>query len=132
MLKKRFGLTAILLVIVLCLAGCGRSTTYTLFAYAMEGYIQEAIVTSSSVTLRPNGTGSITIDDSKGSISEWTLYGDKLTIVSGGDTITGTLQDGIMVLDIGEGWYYAAKDADTSSVPVLSQVEYYSALMEGD
>ena len=116
---------------LVCLAACGSgAVTYTMFAYDMDGYIQEAVGISSEMTLKSSGAGHMTINGEGGSV-RWTDDDGAFVLTAGEDTMTGTISDGIIALSVGEDavWYYAAEGADTSAVPVLTQEEYYRALM---
>lgn len=124
--------TALLALMLLCLAACsGGGDTYTLFAYDLDGYIQEATGISSVMTLKSDGAGRLTINDETGSM-KWTDDGGVFTLTAGDETMTGTIADGIIALYVDEDavWYYAAEGADTSSVPVLSQKDYLEILMD--
>lgn len=123
-------LAAFLLILVLC--ACG-STKYTLFAYDYEGTPITPDSMTSVLTLNGNGSGRLVINESSGRIS-WTVEGDTLTLHAGSETFTGTLQDGIAILDLGGGslLYYATEDADTSSYPVMSFQDYLMADFSAD
>ncbi len=123
-------LTAFLLILVLC--ACG-STKYTLFAYDYEGTPIVPDSMTSVLTLNGNGSGRLVINESSGRIS-WTLEGENLTLHAGSESFTGTLQDGIAILDLGDGnlLYYASRDADTSSFPVMSFQDYLISNFRAD
>ena len=126
-----FGLAALLLAG--CLAGCGGGETYTLFASDTDGYIQEAVGISSELVLRRGGKGRMTINGKSGSV-RWREEDGVLTLTAGEDSMSGTLSDGILILTVAPDalWYYATADADTSSIPVLTQSQYILGLMKDD
>lgn len=135
---KRFLVMALAAAALLTLCACGARSElapyageYTLFAYDIDGYVREAAEMSSVLTLKKNGTGRMTINGDTASITSWEVDGNALALTSGADTLTGTVEDGIIVLDLGEGiWFYAADGADTSGVAVMSREEYFSALAD--
>ena len=126
---KRIMAALLAMAVLACLCACGGKAElapyageYTLFAYDIDGYVQEAAGTDSALTLKKNGTGRMTINGEKAAVTDWTVEDGVLTLISGGDTLTGTVGDGLLVLDLAGGvWYYAAAGADTSGVPVLTQ-----------
>ena len=118
-------LAACLLLTALC--ACGGSTDYTLFAYDYDGSVIAAGDNMTSVlTLKNNGTGEMSINGERGRISSWSVEDGVFTVRSGSDTLYGTMQDGIIALDPGDGnrMYYAAEGADTSSLQVMSLEDY--------
>ena len=127
---KRFLSLAAAVALLVCLTACAvGSDTYTLFAYDMDGYVQEALAINSEMKLKENGTGRMTINGDSGSI-RWSVDDGVFTLVSGDDTMTGTIGDGVIRLSVLDAvWYYATEDADTSSIHVLTQEEYYRTVM---
>ena len=111
------------LIALLC--ACGGGTDYTLFAYDYDGHVIAAENMTSELTLGNNGSGRMTINGEGGRIT-WIEEGGEITLLSGSETLTGTLRDGILTLDPGDGslLYYAAEGTDTSSVPVMSFEDY--------
>ena len=115
-------LTALLLILILC--ACG-STKYTLFAYDYEGTPIVPDSMTSVLTLNENGSGRLVINENSGRIS-WTEEDGRLVLHAGSETFSGTLQNGIAALDLGDGnlLYYASADADTSDFPVMTFQDY--------
>ncbi len=106
---------------------------YTLFAAEVYGYTvaSDALGTTSVLTLDADGTGYLTINEDGGDVSEWTVDGENITVVSGIDTILGTIKDGVIKLDFEDGYflYYAAPGADTSSVEVMDEDAFFEAIV---
>lgn len=125
-------LSLCLLLTVLC--ACGGGTDYTLFAYDYDGVIITAEDMTSELTLNKNGTGRMTINGESGRIDTWTEENGSLILRSGDDTLSGTVRDGILALDLGDGniLYYAAENADTSSVPAVRFEDYLYQSVRGD
>lgn len=125
-------LIMVLLPIVLC--ACGGGTKYTLFAYDYDGCVIAAEDMSSELTLNENGTGRMTINGKSGRISSWTEENGDIILNAGSETLSGTIRDGILTVDPGDGsmLYYAAENADTSSVPVMSFEDYLYQSIHGD
>ena len=132
---KRFFLSFLLACLLLStLCACGSGTDYTLFAYDYDGFVIASEDMTSELTLNENGTGQMTINGNRGRISSWSEEGGQITIQSGSDTLSGTIRDGIIALDPGDGnrMYYAAEGADISSVPVMSFEDYVIQSMHRD
>jgi len=132
---KRIGISLLfscLLIALFC--ACGGSTNYTLFAYDYDGCVIAAEDMTSELILSDSGTGRMTINGESGRISSWSEEAGTLTLRSGSDTLSGTIRDGILTLDPGDGsmLYYAAKGADISSVPVMSFEDYLYQSVRGD
>ena len=106
--------------------------SYTLFAYDFEGYVLESADMESVLSLNKNGGGKMTIGGKSGSISEWSMDGESISIRSGEDVISGTLKDGVLTLDFGDGssFYYAQQGADISGIPVISMEEYLDDMVQ--
>lgn len=106
---------------------------YTLFAVEAYGYTvaSDVLEVTSVLTLDADGTGYLTLGDEGGDVSEWTVEGENISVTSGIDTMVGTVKDGIIVLDFDYGniLYYAAPGADTSSVDVMDEDQFYEAIM---
>ena len=121
-----------LLLSIMC--GCGGGTHYTLFAYDYDGHIIASEDMTSELTLNKNGAGRMTVNGEGGRITSRIDEDGSITIQSGETAMYGTLQDGILTLDSGDGrlLYYAADDADISSVPVMSFEEYLFQSVRGD
>ena len=125
-------LSLCLLLAALC--ACGSGTDYTLFAYDYDGRIIAAEDMTSELTLNENGTGRMTINGESGRIASWTEEDGILLLRSGDDTLSGTIRDGILTLDLGDGnlLYYASENADTSSVPVIRFEDYLYQSVRGN
>ena len=106
--------------------------SYTLFAYDYEGYALESGDMTSEISLKQNGRGKMTMNGETGSFDEWTIDGESISLRSGEDEIVGTIRDGVLTLDFGDGTilYYARQGADTSGVAVLSAEEYYESIVQ--
>ena len=132
---KRIVISLILITLFLSvLCGCGGGTHYTLFAYDYDGHIIASEDMTSELTLNENGAGRMTFNGVGGRITSRIEEDGSITIQSEGSTMYGTLQDGILTLDPGDGrlLYYAADDANISSVPVMSFEEYLFQSVRGD
>ena len=84
----------------------------------LEGYYLE---------LKDGGTGYLYFGDAnKGDISSWALDGDKFTMKAGVSEFTGTIKNGILELDLGDGDMitFAKEGADTSALEILTMEEY--------
>ena len=130
-------LLAVMMLAALC--GCGQSGNdprakhagvYTFFAIGIGGnYVDLEDMRGRTVTLNGDGTGALDWgDDNQGSISEWTLDGDKAVIKAGISTMDATLKDGILTVELGvddEIWeaVFVTEKADTSGYTVLSEDE---------
>lgn len=130
-------LIAMGILLFVCMSACGgnselaaASGKYELFGHGLDGYVLQAEDMTSELTLKSNGTGKLSMNGESGSISSWSLEGDGIMLCSGGDTIEGTIQDGVLILEFegGNTLYYAKEGTDVSSVPVMSTDEYYEAL----
>lgn len=138
--RKRFAalVLAFFLLTALCACGAPAATqddvtgTYTIFAYTVEGYVVEPSDMQSELTLKKDGTGHLSINGQGGPITEWTAENGSLRVVSGGQTMTGTVKNGVAVLDYGEGniAYYAKEGADTSAIEVLTREQLREILAE--
>ena len=70
-------------MLLVCLGACGGngelaafSGKYELIGHGMDGYVLEADDMTSEVTLRSGGTGRMSINDTKGSVSSWSVEED--------------------------------------------------------
>ena len=111
------------------------SGEYSLFAVDYDGLVFEAsaLGMTSVLTLKEDGTGILSMYDEEGDISSWNLDGDSIMVTSTlsgmAGSYSGTLSDGILMLDNdGDLFYYAAPGADTSCVNAMS-VEDLSQFM---
>ena len=100
---------------------------YTMFAYDFLGFTLDSSEAgiSAVITLDGNGGGTMVLDSEASDIHDWKVEDGSITFTSNDQTVTGTLSDGIMSLEVTEGFtlYLAAEGADTSSIEVLSQEE---------
>ena len=122
----------------LCACGVGKKEftvegTYNLFAAGTEGYLTEPVVVgfdSSELTLNEDGTGSITLNGTSGDIPSWTATEDGYITIEtqSSQEYSGTVNNGVMLLDIdGVVLYYAQDGADTSSYTIMSEDEFIAA-----
>ena len=129
---KRFKIIALIVVIALAaalLVSCEAdkvSGTYTAFAETVAGYTVETMELESVLTLDKDGTGYMTMNEDEGPVTEWTVEKGALSITTGGELMTGTVEEGIIKIDLEDGYalYYAAEGADTSSVDYMSKEEF--------
>ena len=80
-----------------------------------------------TVTLSEDGTGYLDWGaDNQGPISAWSIEGETLRVKAGVSEMTGSLKDGVMQLDLGDGFgiCFVTPGADTSSMPRISLEEY--------
>ena len=80
-----------------------------------------------SVTLAADGTGYLDWGaDNQGPISGWSKDGDKVTVKAGVSEMDGSLKDGVLILEMGDGFAlcFAKDGADTSSMPRITLEEY--------
>lgn len=80
---------------------------------------------NTSITLNEDGTGRYVDDGDEYEIDSWSVDGTALTLTLEGETLTGEIENGIIILyyDTMTG-YYAKPDADISGYDLLSQEEY--------
>ena len=96
-------------------------------------YVRVEEMVGETVTLKGDGTGSLYWgEDNQGPISQWSLTGEQISISAGVSHITGTLKNGLMQLDINDGFtaYFALPGAEPSSIQPLSSEEYYDYVMK--
>ena len=109
-MKKVFALM-IALTLALCLCACGgggeetdpNAGLYTCTGIEMMGlsFTPEEILEEgdASIELKSGGTCTFTMEDVSETF-DWTLDGDVFTVELEGETFTGTLADGVIVLDM--------------------------------
>ena len=98
-----------------------------------EQYVLIPQMEGQTVTLDPGGKGSLDWgEDNRGPISQWSAEGDRVEIRAGVSVMEGTVQDGIMVLEIEDGFaaYFVLPGADTSHLQPIS-VEACADLLYG-
>lgn len=151
-MKKAFRFSVLLLCLcllpVLCACGAESSAApaapetpsplaqhageYTLFAISYGEWLvaPEALDFSSSLTLREDGTGLLSINEQSGPVQQWMLDGEQVVIESGVSTIEGTLKDGVAILDFDNDnlLYYALPGAELSAYSPLSLDELVALL----
>ena len=84
-----------------------------------------------TVTLETDGTGYLDWgDDNKGPIDWWTMDGEALQFKAGVTIVDGTINNGIMILEMDDGFYayFTLPDADTSDISPISVDAYYELL----
>lgn len=87
-----------------------------------------------SVTLAADGTGYLDWgEDNRGPISSWTAEGETVEIRAGVSVINGTVKDGVMLLDLEDGFVlcFVKEGADTSAMERIT-TEQYKALTAGE
>lgn len=96
--------------------------SYTGFAYRLLDYYMETNDPKPTLTLEEDGTGYMTIGEDGGPVTEWSVEDGIITVVSGGQTMTGPIADGIIELDFGVGIIacYAAEGVDISGYDLLT------------
>ena len=80
-----------------------------------------------TVTLNEDGTGYLNWGaDNQGPVSAWSMDGETLRVKAGVSEMTGSLKDGVMQLDLGDGFgiCFVTPGADTSSMPRVTLEEY--------
>ena len=150
-MKKRgfFIIPAILLAAALC-ACAGEATEgsaepeaageissdmaghYIIHGFCNNGsYIYNDVI-SGYLDINEDGTGYLDWgEDNQGPISGWTADGETLTFKAGVATITGTVKDGIMVLDMNDFHLWLAReDADVESLHPVSSEDFTPAAGE--
>ncbi|MBR5969390.1 MAG: sel1 repeat family protein [Lachnospiraceae bacterium] len=107
---------------------------YTLFAMQVYGINVEskALEMESVLTLNEGGKGYMTINEDGGDVEKWEAKDGSIHIKSGVSLMEGTIEDGIITLDMGDGViaFYAKEGADTSGIEVLSGEEYQAVMGE--
>ena len=108
---------------------------YTLFAVTAFGATvePEALELSSVLTLEADGTGYMTINDDGGDVEKWEENDGKIIVESGLSTMEGTVENGIITLDMDNDTYmhFAKEGADTSHLEVMTAEGLQDALTLG-
>ena len=112
---------------------------YTMFALQNEGYLVESKEADmeSILTLKEDGTGSMTMDEDAADIASWTVDGDSILItMDDGSFAKGKYLGDIIELDILGGGsmiiYYATEDADISGYDLMTIEELREAYNKGN
>lgn len=127
---------ALVTALCACSGGSGKDTVvgeYEAFGISVKAFgdyvVESGEEYRSVITLDADGTGYMTINDEGGDIEEWSLDGEDITIHSGVSVLTGTLKDGVLVLDSDDYIIYFAKEGtNTSSVKTITQDEFTQIL----
>lgn len=125
--------------------------TYTFLCAIMEGgaglpegvsvdpaslepqFVAPEQMTGWTVTLQEDGAGSLYWgENNQGPISKWSVQGDVISLSAGVSNMTGTLRDGLLTLDMGEGLtvLFAGPKADTSTIHPLTTEEYIDYVLQ--
>ena len=97
-------------------------------------YVQMPNMTGWTVTLEPDGTGSLFWgEDNQGPIDQWTVDGGRLTFHAGVSEAEGTVKDGVMELALEEGLnaFFALPGAESTGVTPITPEDYF-LLLYGD
>lgn len=98
--------------------------TYTCIGLCLDGqYLSNDDCASWTTTLDADGGGSLDWGkDNRGPISEWSVEDGKLTIKAGVSVIDGSIADGVMLLNFGDGLImaFAGRDADPDKLDIIS------------
>ncbi len=107
---KRFVSLILVLMLILALAACGgepdpnaglyEATTAEYAGFSLE--VSSLYESGLSLELKDGGRAILTMDGTDYSV-KWSLEGEALTITAADIELSGTLSDGSMVLDMGEG-----------------------------
>ena len=95
------------------------ATGYTGEVQPVKDHYVAADYDSYSVRLNADGTGYLFLgDNNQGPIDSWSLDGSLLKFQAGVSVFDGTVIDGIMTLDFGDGLFlvFAAPGADTAAI----------------
>ena len=111
--------------------------TYSVFGMKNTAELGDIIVSTTglldmSITLNADGTANMASNGEE-STGTWTAAGEQLTMTSSeGETLNGTIKNGIIELNDGEGItaYLAKPGADTSAYDVKSAEEVMGALAQ--
>ena len=111
-MEKTKRIWALLLMLALCLMGCGAQNTgeaavagvgkYTCVravALGRELEPEELYPGGVQIELRSDGKGLIQLDGQEGRL-QWSLEGETLSLTTGSGVSAGTLRDGVMVIDM--------------------------------
>lgn len=102
--------------------------TYTCIGLYLDGqYLSNDDYASWTTTLDADGGGSLDWGkDNRGPISEWSVEDGKLMIKAGVSNIEGSITDGVMVLDLGDGFMLAliGQNADPDTLSIIPFEDY--------
>ncbi|MBO4473660.1 MAG: sel1 repeat family protein [Clostridiales bacterium] len=85
-----------------------------------------------ALVLYDDGTATLEYDGADDvDIEDWNISGEQLTIDLSGTSVSGTVKDGIVTLELGSTiMFFASDDADTSVIGAITPEEAY--VVEGD
>ena len=135
-MKNMKKLTVILsaAVMTVCLMACGGKTadvtgTYSLYAIQQDDMCLKAEgMVDGSLILEAEGKGSMVFDTESADLT-YEVDGEKISVTSEGGTVTGTIKDGVVNIEIdGTGVYFANENADTESIGALSLSDAISSM----
>ena len=102
--------------------------TYTCIGLYLDGhYLSDEDFFHMTTTLNADGSGEIDWGENNfGPISEWSVEDDRLLIKAGLSEIEGRLKDGVMVLDLGDGYQFAmlGQNVDRETLGVVPMDDY--------
>lgn len=102
--------------------------TYTCIGLYLDGhYLSDEDFFHMTTTLNADGSGEIDWGENNfGPISEWSVEDDRLLIKAGLSEIEGRLKDGVMVLDLGDGYQLAmlGQNVDRETLGVVPMDDY--------
>ena len=108
---------------------------YSAFGMSFEEYpdyvIDSAEYLDTVITLNEDGTGIYTTEGESIDIDSWTANDGKITVKTLGEDASGTVKNGILILNYYDCSIYFAKDgADKSSVKLITADEFEEKLQE--
>lgn len=108
---------------------------YVLFGVTNEGYLvkSDELEMESKIILKPDNTGTMTLNEEEGEITNWQIGEDTITITMyDGGVASGVIHKGIIDLDLyGDAsmiLHYAQRDADISQYEFMSLEDVRKAL----
>ena len=146
-MKRSIRMLSLALLLVLALAACGGTAEapaeeeaagtdmaghYILYGYYNQGdYIYNDIITG-YIDLEKDGTGYLDWgEDNRGPITGWTADGEKLSFQAGVAAISGTVKDGVMILDMDDfSLWLAREDVDVEALDPVASEDYAPAAGE--
>jgi len=147
-MRRQGKILSLVLVLMLSLAACGGTAEepngteetegggmaghYIVYGFYNDGsYIYNDQITG-SIDLEEDGTGYLDWgEDNQGPITEWSADGEDLTFQAGVATITGTVKEGVMVLDTDSFHLWLAReDVDPESLDPIAAEDYTPAAGE--
>lgn len=103
---------------------------YTTFAVQHDRfsdyYVEAGDAFRSVITLNEDGSGDMTYGENDSPLESWSVDNGTITLTSEGESMSGTIQDGVISLSFADSEltvYYAKDGADLSSYEVISQDE---------